>query len=370
MKSLFSRNYKIVFIILFSVFIFTNSEAKITNYKLKIFSDKLDHAWALTWLPDGSMLVTERAGKLKHLSLLGKLIAEITGLPKISAVGEGGLLDVQLHPNFSSNHRVYLCFSKPTNDKGYVTAVGYGILKGSKFLKFKIIFSANAGGNKLNHFGCRIRFSSSSRLFVAIGERGNSNWAQDPSIHAGSVLAITDEGKPHSLNPNLLNWQPEIYAIGIRNPQGLIWINNENKLFLHEHGPQGGDEINLIKPGLNYGWPVITYGEKYGGGKIGIGSHNEGMEQPLLYWTPSIAPSGFLYYTGTAFPYWRNSFFVGSLKFKKILRLERQGNQLVNQQTIVKWAPGRVRDIAQGPDGYIYILIDGMNSAIYRLTPN
>lgn len=367
MYSYYFKQLTIVFLTIF--LLCTSLDAKSASFKLTPYSDPLDRAWAITWLPDGSMIVTERAGKLKHLSILGSIISEISGLPNIATVGEGGLLDVQLHPNYISNHRVYLCFSQSTAAKGYVTAVGYGILEGNNLLNFKTIFSANAGGNSVYHFGCRIRFSDESRLFVAIGERGNSMWSQDPSIHAGSILALTDEGLPHPNNPNLPNWQPEIYAIGVRNPQGLVWIQNENKLFLHEHGPMGGDEINLIKAGANYGWPIITYGEEYGGGKIGEGTHKKGMEQPLLYWTPSIAPSGFLYYTGTAFPDWRYSFFIGSLKFKKLLRIERQGGILTNQQIIIQQAPGRVRDVAQGPDGYIYILIDGNNSPVYRLTP-
>lgn len=334
--------------------------------------DDLNTPWGLAFLPNGDMLVTERAGKLRLVSN-GRLLDEtIKGVPKIRAVGQGGLLDVVLDPNFSENRWVYLSYSAEDADGGIGTRVGRGQLDGMSLGSWQQLYAMEKNTSKGHHFGSRLVFDRDGRLFITVGDRGERNRAQHSSDSAGSVLRIRADGTSIPDNP----WAkgdaplPIIYSYGHRNSQGAAIHPESGQLWIHEHGPQGGDELNIIKPGANYGWPVITYGREYGTGfQIGEGTARADIEAPIYYWVPSIAPSGMAFYTGDKIPGWQGSLFVGSLKFTSLVRLELDGDRVVAEERYLQGKLGRIRDVRNGPDGYLYILTNSDNSGIYRLEP-
>ncbi len=270
------------------------------TFKTTIIVAGLEHPWGMAFLPDDRMLITERPGRLRLVEQ-GKLNpAPIKGLPNITAQGQGGLLDVAIHPDYKNNGWIYLSYSEAGSD-GLGTAVARAKLDGINLKDTEVIFRMDPKGHGGRHFGSRLVFDRNNYLFITVGERGDRARAQRLDDHAGSVIRLHDDGRIPNDNPfvNNKNAKPEIYSYGHRNPQGMTLHPDTGELWQHEHGPQGGDEINKIKPGVNYGWPVITYGVNYViGTKIGEGTHKEGMEQPLYYWTPSIAPSGMAFYTG------------------------------------------------------------------------
>ncbi len=295
----------------------------------------------------------------------------IAGLPRIEAGGQGGLLDVVLHPDYLKNAWIYFSYAEPGN-KGAGTAVSRGRLKGLQLLDVERIFSMNIKSSGGRHFGSRLLFDKKGYLYITVGERGDKERAQLLSDHAGSVIRLHDDGRIPKDNPFVkrTDAQVEIYSYGHRNSQGLSLHPQTGEVWIHEHGPQGGDELNLIQPGKNYGWPVITYGVNYFfGTKIGEGMHKEGMEQPLYYWVPSIAPSGMAFYTGDKFPEWKNNLFIGSLKFQLLVRLELQGEKVVKEERLLEGKLGRIRDVRTGPDGFLYLLTDKNNGAVVRLEP-
>ncbi len=338
----------------------------------EIVTEGLVHPWSVAFLPGGGYLITERPGRLRLVDAQGHLHASpIGGLPAIAEYGQGGLLDVALHPDFENNRWVYLSYAERTDD-GVGTAVARGRFDGSSLRDTQVIFRLLPKSRTNRHFGSRLVFDRDGYLFITLGDRGDRPRAQDLNDHAGSVIRLHDDGRIPDDNPYVgqRNARPEIYSYGHRNMQGATLHPGSGKLWTHEHGPQGGDEINLPQAGYNYGWPVITYGVNYGfGTKIGEGTAKPGMQQPLYYWVPSIAPSGMAFYDGDRFPNWQGNLFVGSLKFDLLVRLEIANDKITHEERLFEGRFGRIRDVRQGPDGYLYLLSDARNGKLIRLRP-
>ncbi|MCH7565357.1 MAG: PQQ-dependent sugar dehydrogenase [Gemmatimonadetes bacterium] len=357
-------------------------QTHLASFQVVTVADDLDHPWSMAFLPNGDMLFTERAGQLRIIRD-GVLQAEpIAGVPAVRAQGQGGLLEVALHPDFAQNQLIYLTFSKPNADATEgTTALVRGRFDGERLTDVEEIFEAKAWSRRGSHFGSRIAFDRDGYLFMTVGDRGaspdpatvNSHPAQDLSNHQGTVIRLHDDGRVPDDNPFVgrAGALPEIWSYGHRNLQGLAFNPETGDLWIDEHGPQGGDELNLILPGRNYGWPVIGYGLQYGGTVIHASTRQEGMEQPRHYWVPSIATSGLLFYTGDAFPGWRGSVFVGGLAGQQLARLTLDGQHVTGEETLLE-GYGRIRDIRQGPDGFIYLAIDARGpgtTPIVRLEP-
>lgn len=347
-------------------------DTELHRVSAQLVSDGLEHPWAVAFLPDGGYLVTERPGRLRWISPDGQLLEQpISGLPQIGAVGQGGLLDVALHPDFAANQWVYLSYSEP-GPGGVGTAVARGRLRGMHLADTEVIFRMNTKSNGGRHFGSRLVFDDQGHLFISLGDRGDRPRAQHLDDHIGTLIRLNDDGSIPSDNPflGIAGALPEIYSYGHRNIQGAARHPVSGRLWTHEHGPQGGDEINLPEAGVNHGWPVITYGVNYGlGTPIGEGTAKAGMAQPLHYWVPSIAPSGMAFYNGGRFPHWRGNLFVGSLKFRQLVRLELDGERVIAEERMLDSALGRIRDVRQGPDGLLYLLTDDRNGGLFRLLP-
>ena len=349
------------------------------DYRVVTIAGGLEHPWSMAFLPNGDMLVTERSGRLRIIRN-GVLLEEpVAGVPEVHAEGQGGLLDVVPHPNFSSNRLLYLSFSKPLNgEDGATTAVVRGRFENDRLTDVEELFVSDSRGR--GHYGSRLAFDGKGYLFITVGDRQapprgdlEAHPAQDVSNHHGTTNRIHDDGRIPDDNPfvNETGARQEIWSFGHRNQQGLAIHPESGDIWAIEHGPQGGDELNLIRPGLNYGWPVIGYGVNYRSGTaIHEGTHRDGMEQPVNFWVPSIATSGLLIYTGDVFPDWKGNIFVGGMVGTQIARLTMDGQSVVNEETLVKGL-GRIRDIRQGTDGYIYIVIDSdaAPQSIVRLEP-
>ncbi len=331
----------------------------------------LSHPWALAFLPDGRMLITERDGRLR-IAKDGKLEPQpLAGLPQVTPHGQGGLMDVALHPDFAQNNLVYWSFAARGAD-GVGTEVARGKLAGGRIEGAEVIFRQSPKGGTGRHFGSRLAFDRAGFLYITLGDRGEQERAQTPGDHAGSVIRLHDDGRVPKDNPyaGRPGWKPEKFTIGNRNMQGAALHPVTGMLWTHEHGPQGGDEVNVIRAGVNYGWPVITYGVNYGSGtKIGEGTHKAGMAQPLHYWVPSIAPSGMAFYMGERFPRWKGDLFVGALKDPMLVRLKLEGEKVVREERLLKGVLGRIRDVRAGPDGYLYLLTDEADGILARLEP-
>lgn len=332
----------------------------------------LEHPWALAFLPDGRMLVTEKPGRMRIVDAAGKISASLAGVPSVVYKGQGGLLDVVLDPQFAKTHRIYFSYSEPRAADTNATAVAYAELKQDRIENLKVIFRQQPAMKSDVHFGSRLAFAPDGNLFITTGERNiGRDKAQTLDNDLGKVIRITREGDVPAGNPfaSRNDARPELWSYGHRNMQGAAINPWSGKLWTHEHGPQGGDEINIPQAGRNYGWPVITYGEQYGGGKIGDGiTQKEGMEQPIHYWVPSIAPSGMAFYNAERFPQWQENLFVGSLKFGKLVRLQLSGEKVISEQRFN--IGSRVRDVRQGADGYLYLLTDESNGQILRVGPH
>ncbi|MFV0360417.1 PQQ-dependent sugar dehydrogenase [Tropicimonas sp.] len=329
----------------------------------------LDTPWSVAFLPSGGFLVTERPGRLRHFAASGESV-EVAGVPEVVAKGQGGLLDVLVPRDFAASREVFLSYASAQGG-GAGTAVGVGRLSpdGARLEGFHTIFEMTPGSSGGRHFGSRIVEGRDGALYVTVGERGDRPSAQDLGRHNGSVLRIARDGSAAPGNPFAANpgAQPEIWSYGHRNPQGAA-LDAQGALWVVEHGARGGDEVNRIVPGANYGWPVISYGRHYSGAKIGEGTGKTGMEQPAFYWDPSIAPSGLVIYEGEMFPEWRGDFLVGSLKFGLISRLERSADGFREVERIEWPETARTRDLRQAPDGSLWIVSED-NGAIYRVTP-
>ncbi len=330
----------------------------------------LVHPWSVAFLPDGRMLVTERPGRLRYVSKDGRLSAPIAGLPPVWARGQGGLLDVVLDPGFANNKLIYFSYAEP-GPGGAGTAVARARLDGSRLTGVKVLFRQVPKANTGFHFGSRLVIDRAGHLFITIGERGQRERAQDPSVNRGQVIRINRDGSIPRDNPFVgrKGYRPEIWSYGHRNPQGAALNPRTGKLWTVEHGARGGDEVNIPEAGKNYGWPVIAYGRHYSGAKIGVGTHKAGMEQPIYYWDPSIAPSGMAFYTGDKFPAWKGNLLVGALAYRLVARLTLDGDKVVKEERILDKLGERIRDVRQGPDGYVYLLTDAEDGRLLRLEP-
>jgi aldose sugar dehydrogenase len=347
----------------------TSEKARFTY---QVVTSGLSHPWSLAFLPDGRMLVTERAGRLRMIDSEGRLDPRpVEGLPEIAQYGQGGLLDVVLHPDFRDNHWVYFSYAEPGSG-GVGTAVARGKLNDHRLDQVAVIFRMNLKSRKNYHFGSRLVFDRNGYLYITLGERGERMEAQNLGSDNGSLIRIRDDGRIPEDNPfvGVKGARPEIYDYGHRNMQGAALDPRTGRVWTHEHGPQGGDEINIEQAGANYGWPVITYGVNYvSGTRIGEGTHKPGMEQPIHYWVPSIAPSGMAFYTGSRFPGWNGDLFVGSLKFQQLVRLQLDGDKVIHEERLLTGMLGRIRDVREGPDGLLYLLTDEENGRLVRLLP-
>ncbi len=356
-----------------------NYRSSLHDFSVVTVAGELEHPWSMAFLPNGDMLVTERPGRLRIIRNGVLLDEPVAGVPEVHAKGQGGLLDVVPHPDFSSNRLLYLSYSKPLDGgEESTTAVARGRFENDRLSDVEEIFVADSRGR--GHYGSRLAFDGNGYLFITVGDRQASpkgdleaHPAQDISNHHGTTNRIHDDGRIPDDNPfvNESGARPEIWSFGHRNQQGLAIHPESGDIWATEHGPQGGDELNLIQPGLNYGWPVIGYGVNYrSGSAIHEGTHRDGMEQPVNFWVPSIATSGLLIYTGDIFPEWKGNIFVGGLTGTQIARLTMDGQKVVSEETLVNGL-GRIRDIRQGPDGYIYIALDNdaAPQSIVRLEP-
>jgi glucose/arabinose dehydrogenase len=332
----------------------------------------LDHPWALAFLPDGAILVTERAGRMRLLAD-GVLSEPIGGVPRVFATGQGGLLDVAVDRDFASTGRIFFTFSE-RGEGGAGTAVGRARLvrdgAGARLEDVEVIFRQSPKLSGGAHFGSRIAFAPDGNLFVTLGERNHRDFAQDLSTTLGKVVRITRDGAAPADNPFVgrADTRPEIWSYGHRNPQGAA-VDAAGRLWTVEHGARGGDEVNRPQPGKNYGWPVIAYGTEYSGGPIGTGTAAEGMEQPLHYWVPSISPAGLAFYDADAFPAWKGDAFTGGLSGQVLVRLDIADGAVVGEERMLEGRVGRVRDVAVGPDGALYLVTDNGDDAIWRLRP-
>jgi glucose/arabinose dehydrogenase len=340
------------------------------TFELVTVTSGLEHPWGMAFLPDDEILITERPGRLRIVRA-GVLDPEpVEGVPPVYASGQGGLLDIALDPAFASNQMIYLSYAGE-GDGGNSTRVARARLEGGRLEDLEVIFVAEPLVRSSKHFGSRLAFDPQGHLFVTVGERGQGDRAQDPGDHNGSVIRLHPDGRVPEDNPYVAaaGARPEIFSYGHRNPQGLAIHPETGIPGLHEHGARGGDEVNVVRPGVNYGWPVVTYGIDYSGAPIGEGTHKDGMAQPIHYWVPSIAPSGMAVYDGEAFPEWRGDLFVGALRSQLLARLELAGEQVVAEERLLEGAIGRIRDVEVGPDGFLYLLTDESDGALYRLEP-
>jgi glucose/arabinose dehydrogenase len=349
----------------------TFSSARHT-FRATTFAAGLAHPWGLAFLPDGRLLVTERPGRLRLVDADGRVDPRpLDGIPPVASTGQGGLLDVALHPDFAKNGWVYLSYAGP-GEGGYGTEVLRGRLDGHALRDVQVLFRMRPKSWTSHHFGARLAFDRAGFLYVTLGDRGDLARAQRLDDHAGSVIRLHDDGRVPADNPfaGTPGALPEKFTRGHRNIQGAALHPRTGALWMHEHGPQGGDEINIARAGANYGWPVITHGRNYvTGTKIGEGTAKPGMEQPIHRWTPSIAPSGMAFYAGERFPGWRGNLFVGALAGQMLVRLELDGERVVKEERLLENAVGRIRDVRVGPDGLIYLLTDSPEGRIVRLEP-
>jgi glucose/arabinose dehydrogenase len=342
-----------------------------TAVEIATVAEGLDHPWSLAFLPDGRMLVTERPGRLRYVTRDGGVSEPVAGLPAVFAQGQGGLLDVVLDPDFAANSTIYLSYAEPAADGTNGTAVARARLDGQQLDDVKVIFRQQPKFPVRHHFGSRLVIARDGNLFVTLGERNSQrDLAQDLGTHIGKIVRITMDGEAPADNPFVgrEGALPEIWSYGHRNLQGAALHPETGRLWTHEHGPRGGDEINVAEPGRNYGWPVITYGREYHGPAIGEGTRKAGMEDPLHYWVPSIGPSGMAFHSGRGHPAWRGQLFVGALPAKQLVRLELGDDGRVKREERIAIG-SRVRDVREGPDGALYLATDEDAGQILRVVP-
>lgn len=338
------------------------------DYTYEIVTDSIDIPWGLTFLNDNELLVTEKAGILYRV-VDGKK-TEVQGLPPVYVRGQGGLLDIAIAPNYKETGIIYFTTSSPLGEeKGGHTALYSTQLEGNQLINTKLLYKGDYNTKKGQHWGSRISFDNQGHLYFSIGDRGNREVnPQDITRDGGKIYRLNLDGSIPEDNPFVDNDnnRKAIFSFGHRNPQGMITHPESGKIWVHEHGPRGGDEINIIEAGKNYGWPIITYGINYSGTPITDITQKEGLEQPFYYWLPSIAPSGMAFSTSDIYPDWKGDLFVGSLKFEYLERLEIQNNQVVKREKVLD-SIGRVRNVEQGPDGYLYVGVEG--KGILKIVP-
>jgi aldose sugar dehydrogenase len=344
-------------------------ESENQKFRIDTLTTALFNPWGLAFLPDGRILVTERKGEIRIIKD-GKLLEEkIENVPAVYAQGQGGLLDIQLHPDYASNGWIYLSYAKPGTGGGGTT-IARAKLEGNTLTNLEELFSAQPFNDSGVHFGSRIVFDGQGHIFFSSGERGTKENAQTLGNHLGKVLRLNEDGSVPADNPfvSTAGAKPEIWSYGHRNPQGLYYNTATNSLWEVEHGPRGGDELNKVEKGKNYGWPVITYGINYDGTPITDITKKDGLEQPTWYWVPSIATCGMTQVTSDKYPGWKNNILVGALALTHIARVELNGsNQFVKQEKLLDKV-GRVRAIAQGPDGFLYVATESPGM-VFRIVP-
>ncbi len=343
--------------------------------KIERVARGLRYPWGFDFLPDGRVIVTERLGSIRIVDPNGAISPPLTGVPKVDPRGQGGMLDIVLSPDFKTDRLVFFSYAEPRAKGRNGTSVGRAVLKftagGSARLdNVRVIFQQRPAYRSAAHYGSRLVFARDGTLFVTLGERYSArDQAQNPANHLGKIVRINPDGTVPADNPKLPGWAPENWSIGHRNIQGAALHPDTGQLWTIEHGARGGDEVNTPKAGRNYGWPVITYGRDYSGAKIGIGTHKDGMEQPVHYWDPSIAPSGAAFYSGDLFPQWKGNLLVGALKFRLLARLTLSGEKVVGEQRLLKRLRKRIRAVRVAPDGAIWLLTDGHGEGVWRVTP-
>lgn len=337
------------------------------DIRVETVAKGFEHPWGLAFLPDGQLLVTERGGRLYRVDPDDGRREGISGVPDVVAQGQGGLLDVALHPRFAENRLIYLSYAE-RREGGALTSIGRGRLDDDGLVDFEVIYRAEPALGGGRHFGSRMVFDADGYLFVTTGDRGERHNAQRLDRAQGKVIRLHDDGAVPEDNPfvNEADADPAIYSLGHRNAQGLIRHPERDEIWLNEHGPRGGDEINIVHAGENYGWPEVTLGREYYGPPIGAES-KPGMVDPIHHWTPSIAPSGFAYYDGDEFPRWRGNLLVGALAHTHLARLELDGERILSEERLLDEQGWRVRAVASDAHGRIYLLVDDSNAPLVRL---
>ena len=341
------------------------------DLKVETVVGGLSHPWALAFLPDGRMLVTERPGRLRIATADGKLSAPLGGMPNVAASGQGGLHDVIPDRNFAQNRTIYFCFAEPASG-GARTAMARATLGEGKLDDVKVIFQQDGPLSSGRHFGCRIVQTPDANLFLTMGDHGSyPNEAQNLANHLGKIVRIAPDGSVPRDNPFVgrPDAKPEIWSYGHRNSQGAALHPTTGKLWEHEHGPRGGDEVNIPEKGKNYGWPVIGFGIDYSGAKIHESTSKPGMEQPIKQWTPIIAPSGMAFYEGAMFPAWKGNLFIGGLATQILVRLSLDGEKVTGEERLLQGLRERIRDVRVGPDGAIYLVTDNNAGRVLKVVP-
>jgi len=349
---------------------FISCYASADKYKLEIVASGLGVPWGIEFINDKEIFFTQRNGKIGIVNILTGKVKKITGAPKVRYDGQGGLLDVALSPNYKTDSMLYFTYVKTVDNQG-VTALARAKLLSKKLIDFEDIFVSISGSDTSRHFGSRITFDDKKHIFFSVGDRGVRNNAQNTKNHAGSIVRLNLDGSVPADNPFVADMSvlDEIYTYGHRNPQGLFWDKNANKLWSIEHGPRGGDEINLIQAGKNYGWPIVSYGKEYWStAAVGEGTHKKGMEHPIKVYIPSIAPSSILVYQGSAFPAFKGDLFSGALKLTHLNRIKLDSNLYAyEEERLFESLSERIRDVIESNDGLIYFSTDDGN--IYRMSP-
>lgn len=333
----------------------------------------LEHPWGLAFLPDGRMLVTERPGRMRLITASGNVSEPLAGVPAVFAQGQGGLLDVALDPGFATNRLLYVAYAEPA--PGDASQAGTTVLRARlderTLADAQVVFRQLPKVSGTQHFGCRLMFAPDGTLFITLGERNRRELAQDLSVHYGKILRLRSDGSVPGDNPFVTQpgARPEIWSTGHRNPQGAALHPTTGALWIADHGAQGGDEINVSQPGRNYGWPIVTYGIDYSGAAIGEGTTKPGIDPPLHVWDPSIAPSGMTFVQGERYRGWRGNLLVGALSAQCLVRLELDGTRIVREHRLLGQMGERIRDVRQGPDGFVYLLTDQPRGRLLRLDP-
>ena len=357
-----------VFVLIGFISCAQDKNASSKNYSYEVIVSDLIIPWGFVFLQDQSMLITEKRGGLIHFKNGKKTI--IDGLPEIKVQGQGGLMDIELHPDYTTNGWIYISYASGDGEgSGANTAIMRFKIKDNTLVEKKVLYKASPNSNRGQHFGSRIEFDNDGYLFFSIGDRGNRDInPQNIERDCGKIYRLYDDGQIPNDNPfvKIINAKKAIYSYGHRNPQGMALHPETGELWAHEHGPRGGDEINIIKTGINYGWPLISYGINYNGTSFTDHTALTGMEQPLHYWDPSIAPSGMAFVTSNIYPDWKGNLFIGSLKFQFLNRCVIINNRIVKQEKLIEGL-GRVRSVKQGPDGYIYAGVE--NIGIVKIIP-